>query len=901
MKSFSAKSRITFGLVCLLVSVLSLASMIGVIPDPHTQVQQGRAHVCETLAITSSDYISRNELRRLEYLLESVVKRNDDILSAGVRQADGTLLTNVANHQSQWLSDTDQHSTNTHVQVPIRAGSEKWGSVELRFRSQQTPGLLGWLSKPLVRTTGFIASASYLAFLFYLGKMLSHLNPSQTVPKRVRSALDSLAEGLFVIDRNGRIVLANKSFACWVNRDPEKLVGMSAASLPWRKGGANEPLLMYPWLEALRLEMPQAGIMVELARKNEVNQVLMANASPVLGHDGKYRGVLVSFDDVTQLEKTRQALREAKSVADEANQAKSEFLARMSHEIRTPMNAILGYTDVLRRGFDESAHQRHEYLDTIHSSGEHLLALINDILDLSKIEAGRIDLELAQSSPHQIIQRAVAVLRGKAEEKHIALNVEFDSALPETILTDKVRLHQTIVNLVGNAIKFTSEGAVTVRTRLVNKSPSRPQMVLEVIDTGIGMPLQAQEKIFEPFSQADSSVTRRFGGTGLGLAICKQLAEALGGGVSVSSVEGKGSTFTVTIDVGPLEGIRMVDAHTALDSSSSENAPAQEILQLPPARILAADDGASNRKLIELVLTRAGVEVVSVENGKLALDRALAESFDIILLDMQMPVMDGYTAATRLREAGCELPIIAMTAHAMQGDEEKCRAAGCSGFMTKPIKIDLLLSMLSAELGAGETKAPTVKALEDQAKIAETIDPIVTLPEPKAEVSTDRKVSPSKAASVTTPRSPVATSVRTPLHCSLPLSDPDFRDIAEEFRARLTEKMELMLQASQQENDATLASLAHWLKGSGGTAGFEEFTAPAGELEKAAQAGDRSQYMGLIAQLVNMAARIELSLSAASQQKEIGEEPTEQEEPVQSSFDSLQMPLHSSLPTYDPE
>ncbi|QDU99015.1 ATP-binding protein [Lignipirellula cremea] len=843
MRLLTTKTRIAIGLACLLVSVLCTAMMLGIVPERQSAIRTGRANLGEAIAITSSDYIGRGELRRLEQVLQMLVDRNEDVLSAHVQRADGLALATVG-EPVQVQPDAEQ-STQDRLLVPIRAGKEKWGSVELLFRPMNRPGVLGWLERPWVRMTCFVTAACYLLYLLYLKKMIAHLDPSQTVPKRVRTALDSLAEGLLVIDKNGRIVLANQSFATWVGRSPEKLTGAEAIGLGWVKGVEGGKPDRYPWVEAIRLETPQVGVMLGLARKNKATQTLIANASPVLGHDGKYRGVLVSFDDVTQLEATRRDLREAKQVADEANQAKSDFLARMSHEIRTPMNAILGYTDVLRRGFDESVRDRQEYLDTIHSSGEHLLTLINDILDLSKIEAGRMELELTRRSPHQLIRQAESVMQVKAAEKGISLEVVFASDLPETMLADGVRLHQILINLIGNAIKFTETGGVTLVVQLLKPADlSTPaQLQIKVIDTGIGMPEEVQERIFSPFSQADSSVTRKFGGTGLGLAISKQLAEAMGGRIAVSSEPGQGSTFTVTVNVGPIAGIRLINAQTAAVAASEERAERQEVLQLPAARILAADDGVSNCKLIELVLRRAGVEVVCVANGQLAVERALSESFDVVLMDMQMPVMDGYTASTTLRSAGYAGPIVAMTAHAMQGDEAKCRDAGCSHFMTKPIQIDLLLStlneiLLQQGLPSPDPKRPAVK-------------PAVSAPVPRA--------LPDVSMPVESRTIPLAQLSREPLRCSLPMEDPEFREIAQEFVVRLLEQLAAMHRACDSGDHDEVLRLAHWLKGSGGTAGFEAFDRPAVELEQAARSQKGDRYPALMEELIQLAERIDLS------------------------------------------
>ena len=803
----------------------------------------------------------------------------------GVRN--GKLVTQVADHVAVWTPQHSDRSSDTHVHVPICNGDLEWGRVELRFRKLRSEGIVGWIEDPWVKLTVFVVAVSFFLFMIYLKKMLAHLDPSKTVPKRVRAALDSLAEGLLVIDKNQRIVLANQSFASWIERSPEKMIGVHAAKLDWVQDEQGDELKEYPWVEAIRLEKPQAGVMLGLKSRSGAVRVLMANASPVLGHKGKYGGVLVSFDDVTQLEATKRDLNVAKRVAEDANQAKSEFLARMSHEIRTPMNAILGFTDVLRRGFDESVADRQQYLDTIHGSGEHLLALINDILDLSKIESGQMELELRRCSPHQLLDQVVTLLRSKAEEKGISLDLECDGQLPETILADAVRLRQTIMNLASNAIKFTEQGGVRIAARLVKGEPgtpteavspaaSRTMLQIDVVDTGIGISAEAQQRIFDPFAQADTSITRRFGGTGLGLAISRQLAEAMGGELAVTSQQGQGSTFSITCDPGPLDGVPLIDADTAMANLSQRAVVAQHVDQLPAARILVADDGQSNRKLVKLVLGRAGVDVVAVENGQQAVEQAQRQPFDVILMDMQMPVMDGYAATQTLRRSGYEQPIIALTADAMQGAEDKCRAAGCSGFMTKPINIDRLLATMAEVLGDGtESHLPDEAANVSSAGEAaesvsrDSVDP--TMPsssdvrsqaelagtddfQPDNETPSDL---PQVALDFAEPRS-VAPPELPSLESTLPMDDPDFREIAEDFVQRLPAKMAGLRQAWAAQNYSEVAALAHWLRGSGGTAGFEVFSEPTLELERAAKSEQIERLGPLVDGVLEMACRIKL-------------------------------------------
>ncbi|MEM0926423.1 MAG: histidine kinase dimerization/phospho-acceptor domain-containing protein, partial [Planctomycetota bacterium] len=481
------KTRITLGLVCILMSVLSAAMFIGMNRGPKQAIREGRAHLCETLTVVSSDYVTRGQSRRLDDLLEAVVARNDDLRSAGIRREDGRLLSSFGQHDADWSDGATAGPSDSLVRVPIRKGNQRWGTVELAFKPLVEA--TGWdlIYEPSVLLLAFTGAGCFLLFNLYLKKMLAHLDPSKTVPKRVRNALDTLAEGLLLVDRQQRIVLANHAFSKWMNQSPDQLMGLKADRLPWfQTDGA-----IAPWRQALETESVVTGQMLEL-KIDGSTRALNANASPVMGSgtkgtDGKCLGVIVSFDDVTQLEETKRDLTVAKRAADDANQAKSDFLARMSHEIRTPMNAILGYTDVLRRGFDTSIQDRQEYLDTIHGSGEHLLALINDILDLSKVESGQLELEQGPCSAFQIIKEVVALLRSKADEKGIDLTFQLEGRLPREFNGDSVRLRQAVMNLAGNAIKFTDEGRVTLTARAERTSSGECVLAIDVTDTGIGI------------------------------------------------------------------------------------------------------------------------------------------------------------------------------------------------------------------------------------------------------------------------------------------------------------------------------------------------------------------------------------------------------------------------------
>ncbi len=310
-----------------------------------------------------------------------------------------------------------------------------------------------------------------------------------------------------------------------------------------------------------------------------------------------------------------------------------------------------------------------------------------------------MELEKVDASPFKIVHDVQKILNVRAEEKGIYLNLDFPAALPETVCTDPVRLRQVVTNLVGNAIKFTSDGGVTVVTTVAQRK-GKTFLKIDVQDTGIGMNANQIERIFEAFVQADTTITRRFGGTGLGLAISKKIAVALGGDVTVTSHLGAGSTFTAQIDIGDIGDTPLVTFQEYLESAKEQdrNSNASSQLYLGPKKILIVDDGDTNRKLVRLILKRAGCKVSEAANGREGVEKAMAGDFDLILMDMQMPILDGYQATKQLRKLGYDRPIIALTANVLTEDEKKCQEYGCSGFLPKPLNIDRLIQTIADQL-----------------------------------------------------------------------------------------------------------------------------------------------------------------------------------------------------------
>ena len=410
------------------------------------------------------------------------------------------------------------------------------------------------------------------------------------------------------------------------------------------------------------------------------------------------------IQDITERCVVNARLQRAKSVAEAANVAKSQFLANMSHEIRTPMAAIVGFAAMLLHR-NESDADRIAWADIIQRNALHLLELINEILDLSKVEAGQMKVECMPCDLPALLSEVISIMRRRAVEKGLEFGVTLQGPIPRVIQSDPTRLRQILTNVLGNALKFTETGKIDMR--IMEEQVGGPTLVLrvDVIDTGIGMTPEVLERLFRPFTQGDESITRKFGGTGLGLTISRHFAKLLGGDITVTSQPQLGSTFTIRIRAGSSVGVERLESlpEAPLPLGMDRHKRAEIHLR---GRILLAEDGADNQRLLRMQLTGAGATVVSALNGKIAIELALAQKFDLILMDMQMPVMDGYAATRELRRRGVKVPIIALTADAMAEDREKCLACGCNAYLTKPADEEKLLAAVNQQLGNSGSLVP---------------------------------------------------------------------------------------------------------------------------------------------------------------------------------------------------
>jgi PAS domain S-box-containing protein len=520
---------------------------------------------------------------------------------------------------------------------------------------------------------------------------------SQESERRARVLADTLPLLIAYLDRDLRYRFANAHYRAQWGLEPQDMLGKTVSEVFGPAAG--------PWLEDLKSAL--AGRRLHYERDFQgpsgVDHFLV-DLVPDVAPDGRVAGFYLTAMNITDRKNSEQR-------AEAASRAKSEFVANMSHEIRTPMNAVLGVAYLLENTPLTQAQK--EYVGMIRSSGQMLLGVLNDVLDFSKIEAGRMELAPQPFLLREVLDSLSNVMSLPANARGISLAIDADDEVPAVLVGDAMRLQQILLNLVGNAVKFTERGGVSVRVMLEPAAAEQGlRLRFTVRDSGIGMDLEQQSRLFSAFNQADASTTRRFGGTGLGLAICRRLTELMGGDISVRSTPGAGSEFVVTLPFGVADEDVPVE-HPALQTAAAQgwlmsetpalqDAPPEPEPALAPRlqglRLLLVEDHPLNQLVARGMLEHAGASVEVAENGQLAVDRLRdrAEDYDIVLMDVQMPVMDGFEATRHIRHTlGLKLPVLAMTAGVMQSEQDQCIDAGMDDFIAKPLDVEQMLDTIS--------------------------------------------------------------------------------------------------------------------------------------------------------------------------------------------------------------
>ncbi len=656
----------------------------------------------QTKTVTAYELTSAYQGREAIEIVRKAAEENNPFALAfvDVRMPPG--MDGVETIKELWKIDPD-------LEVVISTAYSDYSWEQLREKLEQADWLL-ILKKPFDNME-VLQLAKALTRKWKLERDTQlQLNSLKRANALLEAQRETSIDGILVLDENNKVLAFNGQFiklwgvsqAMVATNDDNLMIASVASKL-------MNPIVFYERMAHLEAN-PSESSRDEVVLRD--GRVFDGYSTPISGDHGQNFGRIWYFRDVTSDRESARVLREARDAADNANQAKSAFLANMSHEIRTPMTAILGYADLLAEEWEWnrglSPDQRVEYIRTIKRNGQHLLSIINDILDLSKIESGKMTVEHIDTRPVSVIHDVISLMEVTAKAKGLGLRVVYDTPVPAKIASDPLRLRQVLVNLVGNALKFTEVGGATIRVSLEGSDAANGLLKMEVQDTGIGMTPEQVSRLFGAFEQADVSTTRKFGGTGLGLRISRRLAQMMGGDIQVKSDQGRGSSFTLVIGVGPVEGMEMVTPESAPEPITSEKpAPARAFLEataLAGVHVLLAEDGPDNQRLIAFHLRKAGAEVDVAENGEIAVRSLTADRtvtgplhasphYDLVLMDMQMPVMDGYTATRTLRERGWARPIIALTARAMDGDSDECIKAGCDAYATKPIDRNTLIGL----------------------------------------------------------------------------------------------------------------------------------------------------------------------------------------------------------------
>jgi PAS domain S-box-containing protein len=590
-----------------------------------------------------------------------------------------------------------------------------------------------------------------------------------------RSLIESNIDALMTTDPAGIITDVNKQMEALTGCTRDELIGAPFKSY------FTDPERAEAGIRLVLSERKVTDYELTACARDGKQTVVSYNATTFYDRDRTLQGVFAAARDVTERKRVEAELQQAKAMAETASQTKSDFLASMSHEIRTPMNAIIGIADLLAK--TPLSREQDQYVQIFRRAGDNLLHLVNDILDLSKVEASQLELERTRFSLNDLLGKVTEMVAVRADEKGLALVCEVSPDVSRDFIGDPTRLRQVVLNLLGNAIKFTERGEVALRVTADEQAAASVTLRFAISDTGIGIPDEKLGTVFERFTQADSSTTRRYGGSGLGLTISKRLVELMGGRITVESEIGKGSVFSFAV---PLE---IWSGPTRAAKVSVGTGPE---LPLPSLHILLVEDSPDNRTITIAYLQETPYRVDIAEDGAMAFEKFTEGHYDLVLMDRQMPVMDGLTATRAIRkwEHANErppTPIIALTASALKGDQEKFVAAGCSAYLTKPIKQDVLLQAIKEHSMGAHSDSHEAHSREGMIRVR---------------------------------------------------ADPKLSDLIPGFLQNRRHDVAAMLSALDHGDYAVVQTLGHGMKGAGGSWGFQRITDIGAALEQMAESAD---------------------------------------------------------------
>ena len=694
----------------------------------------------------------------------------------------------IADHWMKSIHPDDREVYNTRWDET----SHQKIRFQQEFRLRHCSGTYRWVleqAMPMFSSSGRLEG--YVSSCVDLSSRMTDELQYQNNEARFRAISEAAPLGIFVTDSDGNYIYTNIQFQKITGQTAEESFGSG-----WQRALTDEDRerVAASWYAATRTAKPFEE--VYRMRRPDGDIAWASVKAAAINSTDTVSGWVGTVEDITARLKADAELVEAKQSAEAATHAKSQFLANMSHEIRTPLTAIIGFAEALR---DERKHAPDELhcLDVIVSNGRHLLDIINGILDLSKIDAGALSIERTSLNLVEMIEEVRMMFTPRIAEKALSFSVKYEWPLPSHIITDPLRLKQVLINLLSNAIKFTDHGWIELT---VGFDPSLQQARFTIADSGIGIAPEQMEKLFKPFSQANESITRQFGGTGLGLTISSHLVRALGGDIQVASAAGKGSTFAFSITPELDTSPRFINEIRGEEPVTKESASAQPALS---GRVLFADDALDNRRLVDHLLRKAGIAPVVVEDGQQAISAALAEEFDLILLDVQMPNVDGLTAARTLRQAGVRTPIVSLSAGAFTSDVLKAIDAGCSMHLAKPFTRESFFDMLKRFLQS-----------EDNSSLP-------------SEIVVSTKLS----------------------------DDAEMNQLLLDFIDSVSPRVDDLIQACDKQDWVTIEARAHKLRGSAGLYGYAELSGVAERLEAAAKqrAGDLA---GLTTELRTLCDRI---------------------------------------------